>query len=434
MVMADSRTHRRTTRQQRRAYDAFTLNEFASQLDELGIEELANYFAVTICGQFAISGVQVFLRTGPELSLTASKGLDEQHPETQPLSQQIHSELVNNKSARKFDGVKTHPTLSPIARAFTVWQPSLFFPMVHKSSVVGLCVTGKRLDRRPLSEYQVNLLSAMVSHVSLAIGNSHVLEKVRETRRIIENMHEEKKAMDDNREDFIRMACHELNTPLTIINLSLNMLLEEQSGKLTAYQKDLIEQVRQNSGRLAEIHNDLITYAKRKIPAREHEFAEHDFREILNHAIENAVPLFAERPDVTLDVSVADGLPPIAADKKSLGRALTNVLQNAIKYTPESGGKITVNVSMKDDCVVCGVTDNGIGVDPAHVDRVFEPFVELIDTCKRSSSKTGFLGAGLGLGLTIARDIVVKHGGGMWLSSKGKNTGTTVTLKIPATG
>ena len=430
--MADSRTRRRTTRLQKRAYDAFTLSEFTSQLDELGISELANFFAVTICGQFAVPQVQIFLRDAAVLTLTACKGIEGCEPQTLKISKPVHDELANNKSVRRFEKAKTHPALAQLAGAFTDWKPSLMFPMVHKSSLVGLCAVGRRMDGRPLGDYQINLLSAMVSHVSLAIGNSRVLEKVRETTQIIKEMDREKQAMRDQREDFVRLACHELNTPLTVINLSLNMLLDDEGANLSDYQKNLVEQIRENSARLAEIHRDLITFAKRNVTPRHDATVTSVLKEVVDRALEKSQPLFAERPDIELQVALSDDLPAVAADGESLARALVNILQNAIKYTPETGGKIRLEASRKDDSVICNVTDNGIGIESKYIENVFEPFFEVIDTRKRSSSKTRFLGAGLGLGLTIARDIVEKHGGKIRLKSKGKNKGTTVSLMIPA--
>lgn len=431
--MGNSRTNRRTTRVQQRAYDALTLSEFTSQLDELGIDRLANFFAVTICGQFAAARVQIFLRDEAKLLLAASKGLDRREPGVLLLSRQAHAELVASRHPRKFDDLAGNPVLSPLAEEFSPhWRPAVICPMIHKSSLVGLCAISNRLDGRPLSDYQTNLLCAMVSHVSLAIGNSHVLEKVRETTRLLKDIDKERKALDDSRENFARMACHELNTPLTVINLTLNLLLEDAKANLTAYQIGLIEEIRQNCERLAEIHNDLTSLARRKSGAPHFDYERCSLREVFGHALDKTHLLLHKRPDVNLHVSIPADLPEITADKTMLSRALANVLQNAIKYTPETGGKIEVDVSAKDNNVLCRITDNGIGIDSAHLNKVFEPFVELIDTKKRSSSKTRFLGAGMGLGLTIARDIVERHGGKIWLTSHGKNTGTSVFLQLPA--
>jgi len=432
-VMADSQTHRRTTRIQQRAYDAFTLNEFTSQLDELGIEQLANYFAVTVCGQFAVPQVQIFLRKDAKLVLAASKGLDRREPETLEITRQMHAELVSRKQPRRFEEIIANAVLAPLADALTPhWRPAVIFPMIHKSSLVGLCAICSRLDGRPLTDYQTNLLSAMVSHVSLAIGNSHILEKVHETTRLLKDIDRERQALHESREDFVRMACHEFNTPLTIINLTLNMLLDDANANLTAYQKSLIGEIRQNCERLAEIHNDLIALARRRSGPCAAEYQRCSFKAVFEHALEKTHPLLGQRPDVSLHVSMPDDLPEVAADKETLAKAFVNVIQNAIKYTPETGGKIVVDVKKEKDAILCRITDNGIGIEPEHLDKVFEPFVELIDTRKRSSSKTRFLGAGMGLGLTIARDIVERHGGKIWLTSKGKNTGTSVFLQIPA--
>jgi signal transduction histidine kinase len=431
--MADPKTNRRTTRVQQRAYDAFALSEFTSQLDELGIEQLTNYFAVTVCGQFGVPQVQIFLRDEAKLTLAACKGLDRREPPVLEISREMHDELVKNRQPRRLADIAASSTLAPLSSAFTpYWRPAVVFPMIHKSSLVGLCAISNRMDGGALSDYQTNLLSAMVSHVSLAIGNSHILEKVHETTRLLKDMDQERKALHESRDDFVRIACHEFNTPLTVINLTLDLLLDDKDAAFTAYQKGLIEEVRRNCERLAEIHQDLIALTQRRSGRLEASMSKCSFREVFHLALEKAQPLLERRPDLSLHISVPTELPEITADRDLLAKALVNVLQNAIKYTPETGGEITVDVSAKDDCIVCHIADNGIGIEPEYLDKVFEPFVELIDSRKRSSSKTRFLGAGLGLGLTIARDIVEKHGGKIWLTSQGKDTGTSVFLQIPA--
>lgn len=427
--MADSPS-KRTTRVQQRAYDAFTLSEFTGQLDELNVEQLAGFLAVTICGQFAIPRVQVFLRKQARLVLAASKGLDRREPSELLLTHHMHEKMVRAKAARRFQDVADDEVLALLANEFTAyWRPALIFPMIHKSALVGLCAVGDHLDGQPPGDYQKNLLTAMVSHVSLAIGNSHMLEKVDETTRLLEG---ERRALDNTREDFVRLACHELNTPLTIINLTLNLLLDDETARLNNYQKELVSQIKQSCDRLAEIHDDLILLARRRGAAPREYCEKHPFKEILDHALARTRELFAQRTDLTLHVSVPDDLPPVLADKVLLSKAFVNVLHNAIKFTPETGGKIEVCAYSEDNVITCRITDSGIGIDPKHLDSVFEPFTELIDPQKRSSSKTKFLGAGMGLGLTIARDVMERHGGKIWLTSKGLNSGTTVFLQIPA--
>jgi len=95
---------------------------------------------------------------------------------------------------------------------------------------------------------------------------------------------------------------------------------------------------------------------------------------------------------------------------------------------------VNISTCYENGEVICEIKDNGIGIDKEFQGLVFEPFIELIDNLKRSSSKTRFLGAGLGLGLTIARDIIERHKGKVTLESEGENKGTTVCAIIPAHG
>jgi two-component system sensor histidine kinase SenX3 len=128
---------------------------------------------------------------------------------------------------------------------------------------------------------------------------------------------------------------------------------------------------------------------------------------------------------VTIAVTASDDVPIIYADSNMLERALTNLVDNAIKYTP-NGGKVEVGVRKQDELVLLSVTDTGYGVSPENQKHLFERHVRIP---RREHKKV----KGSGLGLFIVRSVAQRHGGNAWVESS-ENQGSTFFMSIPLNG
>jgi two-component system phosphate regulon sensor histidine kinase PhoR len=128
----------------------------------------------------------------------------------------------------------------------------------------------------------------------------------------------------------------------------------------------------------------------------------------------------AERQQLTVTMEPALGLPPVSADKEMVGEVVTNILQNAIKFTPP-GGKVKVHTGVEGGEVVVSISDTGIGIGPEDLPHIFERFYKA-DKARNS--------AGTGLGLAIARHIIQVHGGRIWVESE-PGKGSTFIFTLP---
>ena len=322
-------------------------------------------------------------------------------------SAEVRKTLAASNGPITFSELQQNAVLREIAATFEAYSPSLIFPLVYRSDLIGMCVLGAPGARGPLSIDERNLLTAMGKHASLAIGSLRVQKKARAATRRLKKAEQEKQAYDEHKEDFVRITCHEFNTPLTIITLTANMLLSGDEGELNSGQTELVRQIVQNASRLSEINSDLLYLARRGLAGGDNRRL-CLFEEIFTHVMERAGMLFAKRPDLEARIDIEEGMPPLRANPHDLSRALVNVIHNAIRFTPDENGLIEIKAEHKDGAIVCCVCDNGIGIEPKYHDTVFEPFVELIDKLKRSSNATRFRSSGLGLGLTITKDIIEK--------------------------
>ncbi len=230
----------------------------------------------------------------------------------------------------------------------------------------------------------------------------------------------DERAVEQLKTDFVSTVSHELRTPLAAI-YGAAMTLRRRDVVVDESQRDrLLEVVSSEADRLARIVNDIL-WASRLESGR------------MSIAIErcDAVAIATEVVDVLrsrapeeIEVAVkkARGLPQVAADSDKLRQILTNLIDNAIKYSPD-GGRVEVEIGRSGGRVRFRVTDEGLGVPPAEQDRIFEKFFRLDPNLTRGVGGTG-------LGLYISRELVLRMNGRIWVDSDGR-TGSSFFLELP---
>jgi signal transduction histidine kinase len=218
---------------------------------------------------------------------------------------------------------------------------------------------------------------------------------------------------------FISMVSHELRTPLTSIRASMQLLIaEDMTGNEDADQ--LVRVALSNADRLIRIVNDILDMSK--IEAGEMMVAPRNTR--LAPIVEDSVrSVQAVARDAGVTITLAtDKIDDVLADPDRTIQVLVNLLSNAVKHAP-SGSKVEISAAREGAMVAIAVRDHGPGI-PAHkVDFIFEPFTQLDGSDTRRI-------AGTGLGLTIARALAEKQGGGIRVSSR-EGQGATFTLTMP---
>ncbi|HVP20528.1 MAG TPA: HAMP domain-containing sensor histidine kinase [Anaerolineaceae bacterium] len=225
--------------------------------------------------------------------------------------------------------------------------------------------------------------------------------------------------LDHSKSDFIAVIAHELRTPLTLIDGYASMLREnlEQAG-VTSYQATLLDGIQRGAQRLQSIINDTID-----VSLIDNEILNLNFQPIwLNQLLaileKEIRPSLIERKQ-KFEIQPFEGLNLMTyGDPDRLLQVFRNVLINAIKFTPD-GGSITVTGRKLPGFIEITISDTGIGIDPEYLLLIFEKFVRLGSIDQHSSGKTKYKGGGPGLGLHIARGIIERHGGSIWVESAG---------------
>jgi signal transduction histidine kinase len=241
---------------------------------------------------------------------------------------------------------------------------------------------------------------------------------VRLVRRI-EKQNVELQVADAAKDVFVSTVSHELRTPLTSICGFLELLLDESGDPLTEQQRGFLATVQRGSTRLERLVNDLLLTAQLHAGHLDIQKTHADLVEIVRESVESARAQAASNALQLSLVSSSDSI-QIEADVVRLAQAIDNVVSNAIKFTPE-GGSVKVALAQEEDRVSLTVADTGMGMTPADIERLFEPFFRT-----DSASKI----QGTGLGLPIVKAIIEAHDGLISVASE-PNVGTTFGISLP---
>jgi PAS domain S-box-containing protein len=225
--------------------------------------------------------------------------------------------------------------------------------------------------------------------------------------------------MERMRAEFLAMISHDLHTPLTAIKGSLDVLLHEGTGLELG--RELLEIAQKNADRLFHMVNDILDLARIEAGRFEIRLGPFDVVLGLQGALERLRGL-AEDKGIALTLDAANGLPQVSADGARIDQVFTNLLGNALKFTPP-GGRISVVVGELPKEVRVEVRDTGVGIPPEHLDRIFDRFY-------RPPSPGGEQVEGAGLGLSICKAIVEEHGGRIWVESQ-PGRGSTFAFTLP---
>ena len=232
----------------------------------------------------------------------------------------------------------------------------------------------------------------------------------------------ERKRVEQLKDEFIGLVSHEMRSPLTVITGALNTVLTEGPRLSPKEERQLLEDAAWEAGTLAHILGNLLELSRVQADRLFLSFEPVDVKAV----IRNAVQRIKRQSSIHRFVlGLPKELPPVRADVIRLERILHNLLENAIKYSPD-GGYIRVTAKMDSEHLVIGVSDQGVGISQQDQARLFAPF-ERLENSRIERVK------GVGLGLLVCRRLVEAHGGRIWVESE-PGKGSTFFFTLPLMG
>jgi GGDEF domain-containing protein len=221
-----------------------------------------------------------------------------------------------------------------------------------------------------------------------------------------------------------------LRTPLAAIKNAVQLILNGKTGEINEHQSKFLSMAERNINRLTNILNDLLNLSRIESGRIELKFENIGLKEIIELTASSLRP-HADGKSLKIDVEISEQLPPVYGDPEKIEQILTNLIGNAVKFTPD-GGRILITAQSLShdekggygDRIAVSVQDTGIGIPSEHLDAIFEKFHQVEGSLQRSVSGTG-------LGLAITKGLVEAHQGKIWVESEvGKGSTFTFTLPI----
>jgi len=297
-------------------------------------------------------------------------------------------------------------------------------PIVYKEHVLGIIGVDNLTSGRSIHEIDVELLTALANHAATAIANSKLFEQTQqfntELQKKIADATVHLQKLVDMKSHFLTVASHQLRTPTTIVKGMLSMVVEDPDMPI-AEQRTFVAQAYASMNRLERIISELLSATELEDDTVKVYPEVIDPEKLIASVIANLSPLAKERK-VDLRFLRSTPVRAIMADQFKLQEALSNLVDNAIRYTKE--GEVTVAFDYTDDQIVFSVTDTGIGLTIEDKEIIFERF-------RRGEEGSNVEPNGTGLGLYIVKRIVEILHGTVRVESEGRGKGSVFTLTIP---
>ena len=259
-------------------------------------------------------------------------------------------------------------------------------------------------------------LSVLKDSEGITTGSIGIIRDITERKQAEEKL----KETMELKSQFISTVSHELRTPLAALKEGLSIVLDGIVGEINEKQRKFLDIAKRNVDRLGALINDVLDFQKLGAGKMNLNIMENDIGQIVSD-VHETMALFAQKSKVELVSELPEDLPKAKFDRSKIIQVLTNLISNAIKFTPENG-MASVNVRHQNEELVISVHDTGMGIPKEALPKIFERFYRVNRPDKQIQ--------GTGLGLAIVHKIIMMHGGRIEVESE-VDQGTTFTVFLP---
>lgn len=350
---------------------------------------------------------------------------------SQKEKEELEAFILQSRGIKRSDDADVSPSLQRVLRRNNI---DIVAPLEVKGTVVGYMLLGPRSSGSEYNNKDIQVLTLIVDEVSIAVQNALWFEEIRSFNETLQKKiglathhlqqtNEKLKELDETKDEFISLASHQLRTPLTSVKGYLSMLLEGDAGKVTKQQEQFINQAFMSSQRMVYLISDLLNVSRLKTG----KFVIEKKQVFLPDTVESEISQLKEMAaakSLNLVFKKPKDFPVIMLDETKIRQVIVNFIDNAIYYTP-NGGTITVALEKTGSSISFKVVDSGIGVPKDEQHKLFVKFYRAPNAKKARPDGTG-------LGLFMAKKVIVAQGGALLFSSiegKGSTFGFTFSLK-----
>ncbi|MEK7599711.1 MAG: HAMP domain-containing sensor histidine kinase [Patescibacteria group bacterium] len=281
--------------------------------------------------------------------------------------------------------------------------------LTARQRVVGLLVVGYNYPVEEMTRADTLLIDRLSEGLGVALDNKLLFEENQHVLRQLKESNAKLRALDEAKDDFISMASHQLRTPLTSVKGYISMIKEGDAGKVTPMQKQMLNQAFFSSQRMVYLIADLLNVSRLRTGKFVIDSVPVNLAQVISEEIDQLTEI-AKLHKQTLVYDSPKKFPDLMIDEVKTRQVIMNLIDNAIHYTPE-GGKITVKLIETPHTIEVRVEDSGIGVPKSEQSHLFTKFYRAGNARKARPDGTG-------LGLFMAKKVIIAQGGSMIFDSK----------------
>jgi signal transduction histidine kinase len=409
----------------------------------LDVAQLAQVVLSILSDKFETNRGALMLVTGKaetvEIQPVPGLGDVPREPVSLPLSHAlIQALLVEQQPLLQYE-LDFNPAYHSIAaEAVGDWLKGMameaYVPVTDGSGLDGIIAIGPKRSGVPYQPGELGLMQLLADQTVVALQNARLYTELEGQNQHIKHLNvdltkqnERFAIMDKVKSDFITIASHELRTPLTQVKGYADILAAMNEGdSLNRDQtREIVGHINRATTRLEGLISAMLDASQIDASGMQLTYMETKMETIVRLANEPLLNALRDRR-IDMRASGLSELPPLYADFKRLVQTFTNLLGNAVKYTPDHGnilvsGTLLPGRNGVGDHLEIVVADSGIGIDSRYHELIFEKFFRVGDPQLHSTGNTKFKGAGPGLGLTIAKGVIEAHNGRIWVESEGED-------------
>lgn len=318
-----------------------------------------------------------------------------------------------------------------IKKILTIHSARLVVPLMFQDQPIGILFIGDHKSRGYLPR-DVQVVESVVNELTIAVQNSLSVEEIRELNASLQHKvniatkelrttNRQLQKLDETKNEFISMASHQLRTPLTSIKGYLDMVLQGDLGKVSSTQRAVLSEAFISSERMVALINDFLNVSRLQTGKFTIDRSEADLSKVVREEVKMLSVLASQR-DLKIKEKISKNIPRLNIDAEKLRQVIVNMIDNAIYYS-KPGTTIQVSLINEGDQLVFKVKDTGIGVPEEEQSGLFGKFFRASNARRKRPDGTG-------VGLFLAKKVVVLHGGKTIFESR-ENRGSTFGFSLP---
>lgn len=337
--------------------------------------------------------------------------------------------IINTQSPHHEDGIadawKEHisaETLGVFIKKAYI-KTTLGYPLTVGGEVIGVLIFFSNRKFSGLAQYEKESMAIFADVIAVALDKARLYEQLGITNSELTEANKRLRELDQMKSEFLSFATHQLRSPLTAIKGYASLILEGSFGTVSETVHGAVDKIFQSSQALVGVVEDFLNISRIEQGRMKYDFSTVDLKRVAEEVIDEQMPAIKQHKLATAFAVDEREDYSVRADFGKIKQVVGNIIDNAIKYTPQ--GSITVTLARNDanHTITLAVADTGLGITKDALPMLFEKFERA-----RNARQTNV--SGTGLGLYLAKEIMKAHRGHVWAESQGEGKGSTFYLEF----